>query len=77
MLEKIKPIICDYVDVNPEEITRESRFIEDLHFNSYSFMSFLGEVEDMLDVMVDESEILELITVGDALDYLKKLQEEG
>ena len=76
MLEKLKPIICEYVDVEPEEITENAKFIEDLHFNSYDFMSFLGEVEEALDVVVDEGEILNLQTVGDAISYLESLQQQ-
>ena len=38
MFEKMKAIICEYVEVEPEDITEESRFIEDLGFNSYDVM---------------------------------------
>lgn len=76
MLEQLKPIICEYVEVEPEDITMESRFIEDLHFNSYDFMSFLGEIEEQLEVTVEEQDILELRTVGDAIRYLENLQNQ-
>ncbi len=74
MLEQLKPIICEYVEVDPADITLDSKFIEDLHFNSYDFMSFLGEVEEMLDVAVNEQDVLELDTVGKAIEYLEGLQ---
>ncbi|MBQ8515580.1 MAG: acyl carrier protein [Ruminococcus sp.] len=74
MLDQLKPIICEYVEVEPEDITPDSRFIEDLHFNSYDFMSFLGEVEELLEVTVDEQDILELDTVGKAIAYLEALK---
>lgn len=71
MLEQIKNIICDYVDVEPETITENSRFIEDLGFNSYDFMSFLGEVEEQFEITIDEQDILQLETVGKAIDYIQ------
>lgn len=74
MFEKIKELIANYVDVDPATITEESRFIEDLGFNSYMFMSMLGEVEDEFDVTVDEQEVIKLRTIADAMDYIKKLQ---
>lgn len=76
MLEQLKPIICEYVEVEPDDITMDSRFIEDLHFNSYDFMSFLGEIEEQLEVTVEEQDILELRTVGDAIRYLETLQNQ-
>ena len=75
MFEQIKELILQYVEVNPEDITPEARFIEDLHFNSYDFMSLLGELEEKLNVTVDEQEILELHTVGDAVTYLEKISK--
>lgn len=77
MIEKIKELICNYVDADPATITENSRFIEDLSFNSYDFMSMLGELEDELGVTVDEEEILNLHTVGDAAAYLEKLKKEN
>lgn len=76
MLEQLKPIICEYVEVEPDDITMDSRFIEDLHFNSYDFMSFLGELEEQLEITVDEQDILDLRTVGDAIRYLETLQNQ-
>lgn len=75
MLEKLKEIIVNYVDADPEKITAEARFIEDLGFNSYDFMSMLGELEDTLGVTVDENEVLKLYTVKEAADYLEKLKK--
>lgn len=75
MFEKFKELICNYVDVDADAITEESRFIEDLGFNSYDFMSLLGELEQEFDVMVDEQEVIGLHTVGDAVKYLEKLSK--
>lgn len=74
MFEKLKELIVNYVDVNPEDITLESRFIDDLGFNSYDFMSFLGDLETELDVTVEESDVVNLHTVGEAIEYFEKLK---
>ena len=75
MFDQIKEMILQYVEAKPEDITPEARFIEDLHFNSYDFMSLLGELEETLGVTVDEQEVMELHTVGDAVAYLEKLKK--
>ena len=75
MFEEMKELILQYVEAKPEDITPEARFIEDLHFNSYDFMSLLGEVEEKYGVTVDEQEILELHTVGEAIAYFEKLKK--
>ncbi len=74
MFEKFTEIITNYVDVLPEEVTEDSRFIEDLGFNSYDFMSFLGEIEQEFDIVVDESQVTNLATVGDAMRYIASIK---
>lgn len=73
MFEKLVKIICNYVEVEPENIHLESRFMEDLGFTSFDFMSMLGEIEDEFDVEVDQAEVVNIRTVQEAVDYLETL----
>ncbi len=75
MLEELKEIISQYVDVEPDKIVEDARFIEDLGFNSYDFMSMVGEIEDQFDIEVEEREVVNVKTVKDAIEYIKSLQE--
>ncbi len=75
MLETLKEIICNYVDVDADSITEESRFIEDLGMNSYDFMCLIGELEATMEVQVEEQDVVNLSTVGDAIKYIKSLQD--
>ena len=74
MFEQLAEIITNYVEVKKEDIRPESRFIEDLGFTSFDFMSMLGEVEDELDVGINQEEAANIRTVQEAVDYLTKLQ---
>lgn len=73
MFDKLVNIICNYVEVEPENIHTESRFMEDLGFTSFDFMSMLGEIEDEFDVEVEQEEVVNIHTVQEAVDYLEKL----
>ena len=77
MFEKLVDIICNYVEVEPENIHPESRFMEDLGFTSFDFMSMLGESEDEFDVEVEQAEAANIRTVGEAAAYLEKLSSES
>lgn len=76
MFEKLAEIICNYVEVEKEEIHGESRFMEDLGFTSFDFMSMLGELEDEFDVEIDQQKAADIRTVQEAVNYLKELSEE-
>ena len=74
MLEQLKELICNYVEVDPEIITEESRFSEDLGFNSYDFISMLGDAEDEFDVEIDENVAAQSKTVAEHIAYLEGLE---
>ena len=77
MFEQLRTIITKYVEVKEEQITLDSRFMEDLGFTSFDFMSMLGELEDEFDIEVDEQEAAAIRTVGEAVSYLEKLINES
>ena len=54
MFEQLVDIICNYVEVEPENVYPESRFMEDLGFTSFDFMSMLGEIEETFDVELEQ-----------------------
>lgn len=66
-------IVSEYCNTPADEITNDMRFIEDLGFSSLDFMTFLGDLEDTFDVEVDEDEIVDIHTIGDAIKYLDSL----
>ncbi|MCI7322771.1 MAG: phosphopantetheine-binding protein [Lachnospiraceae bacterium] len=76
MFEKLVEIIGNYVEVEPENIKPESRFMEDLGFTSFDFMGMLGELEDEFEVEIEEQEAVKIITVQQAVDYLERLTSE-
>ena len=73
MFDQLADIIVNYVEVKREDIKPESRFMEDLGFTSFDFMSMLGEIEDTLDVEINQEEAADIRTVQEAVDYLSKL----
>ena len=77
MFEKLVNIICNYVEVEPENVPPESRFMEDLGFTSFDFMSMLGEIEDEFDVEVEQEEASNIRTVQEAVNYLETLVSEN
>ena len=70
---QFKTIVAQYCQVEPEEMTDDMRFREDLGFSSLDFMSFLGELEDTFDVELEEEDALQVLTISDALEMMNKL----
>ena len=73
MFDKLVKVICNYVEVEPQNIHLESRFMEDLGFTSFDFMSMLGEIEDEFDIEFDiENMTVEKFeSLHDLCDYVQ------
>ena len=76
MFERFVNIICNYVEVAAEDVKMESRFIEDLGFTSFDFMTMLGDLEDEFDIEIDQKTVANVRTVEEALNYMKELGAE-
>lgn len=70
IFEKIKEIVVDQLGVNEEDVTLETRFIEDLEADSLDLFQVIMELEDAFDVKVEEVENIKI--VSDAVNYIEK-----
>lgn len=75
MFEELKEIICNYVEVDSSDIHLDSRFMEDLGFTSFDFVSMMGELEEQYDIEIDSAQAGSVRTVQEAVDYLSTLVE--
>ena len=73
MFDKVAGIITNYVEVKREDIKPESRFMEDLGFSSFDFMSLLGELEEELELEIEVEEAANIRTVQEAVEYLERI----
>ena len=73
MFDQLAKIIMNYVEVKREDIRPESRFMEDLGFSSFDFMSMLGELEEELELEIEVEEAANIRTVQEAVEYLERI----
>ncbi len=75
VLEKIKNIVSEQLDINPEDIKPESAFVDDLGADSLDLTELIMAMEDEFDLEIDDEEAQNLRTVDDAIKYIEKHQE--
>ena len=71
MLEKMKEMIADQLDIDTSEVTLESRFKEDLDADSLDLFELVMALEDEYEVEIPSEELEDMKTVGDIVNYLK------
>lgn len=70
ILEKVKEILVEELDVEEDTITLESKIKDDLGADSLDLFELISKIEDELDVTIEEDDYGKLITVGDIVNYL-------
>lgn len=73
--ERIRAIISDQLMVEPEEVTDEASFVEDLGADSLDTVELIMEFEDEFGIEVSDEDAEKISTVGEAIAYLEKLVE--
>ena len=77
MLEKMKEIIAEQLNVDAETITAESSFKEDLGADSLDLFELVMALEDEYSVEIPSEDLEQLTTVNKVMDYLKAKGVEG
>ncbi len=75
-LELLKKVIAEVLNVDPEEITTDTTFIDDLGADSLDLFQIIMGVEEELGIEVDTNEAEGIKTVGDAVELIKKTKGE-
>ena len=71
MLERVKEIIEEQLNVEGVEITEETRFKEDLEADSLDLFELVMAFEEEYGVEIPSEDLEKITTVGSIIDYLK------
>ena len=75
MLEKMREIICEFVDIDPESITLDTNIRTDLGLNSLELVNLAVEIEEEFDVEIPDREATGLETVADAIRIIDEYMD--
>lgn len=71
VLDKMKNILVEQLECNPEDITMESLLVDDLGADSLNAIDIVMSVEDTFKVEVPDEIIEKIETVGDIVNYIE------
>ena len=72
MLEKVKEVVVEQLDCNPDEVKESSAFIEDLGADSLDVVELVMALEEEFDIEIPDEDAEKILTVADAIKYIEE-----
>jgi acyl carrier protein len=69
---KVKEIIINELGVEPEKVTSDASFVEDLGADSLDTVELVMAFEEEFGIEIPDEDAEQLQKVGDAIEYLRK-----
>jgi acyl carrier protein len=70
---KVKEIIINELGVEPEKVTNEASFVEDLGADSLDTVELVMAFEEEFGIEIPDEDAEQLQTVGDAIRYMNEM----
>ena len=69
--EKLQEIIAEVLNVDPEEITMDTTFVDDPGADSLDVFQIIMGIEEEFDIEISNEDAEKIVTVGDAVEQIK------
>jgi acyl carrier protein len=69
--EKLKKVIAEVLNVDPDEITMESTFLDDLGADSLDVFQIIMGIEEEFDIEIPADKAEKITTVEEAVELIK------
>ncbi len=72
VLSKVREVVSEILKVEPERVTEEAAFVEDLEADSLAQVELVMKLEEEFNIEIPEGDAEKIRTVGEAVDYILK-----
>ncbi|MFP4486212.1 MAG: acyl carrier protein [Campylobacterales bacterium] len=71
VFDDVKEVVVEQLNVNPEEVKAEAKFIDDLGADSLDVVELVMALEEKFGCEIPDDEAEKILTVGDAINYIE------
>ncbi len=74
IFETVKQITAEQLDIDENEITLETSFVDDLDADSLDIVELMMALEEEFDLEISEEDAEKIATVNDVVTYISEIQ---
>ena len=71
-VDRVIAVVSDKLDVPADEISAESRFVDDLNADSLDQVELIMALEDEYDLTIPDEDAQKILTITDAVNYIEE-----
>ena len=72
VFEKVREILCDQLDIDPDEVTLDTDIINDLGADSLDLVDFVMSLEDEFGISIPDEAIPQIKTIKDVVSFIEE-----
>ena len=73
LFEKVRDILAEQLEIDPEAITLDTNIIEDLDADSLDFVEMITSIEDEFNISIVDEKVGDFKTIRQVVEYLETL----
>jgi len=74
LFDDVKEVVVEQLNVNPDEVKEESKFVEDLGADSLDVVELVMALEEKFDIEIPDEDAEKIATVNDAMKFIENIQ---
>jgi acyl carrier protein len=71
-VDQVIAVVSDKLDVPVDEISADSRFVDDLNADSLDQVELIMALEDEYDLTIPDEDAQKILTITDAVNYINE-----
>ncbi|MBP6497251.1 MAG: acyl carrier protein [Campylobacteraceae bacterium] len=71
LFDDVKAVVVEQLNVNPDEVKEDSKFVEDLGADSLDVVELVMALEEKFDIEIPDTDAEKIVTVGNAMAYIE------
>jgi acyl carrier protein len=74
LFDDVKEVVVEQLNVNPDEVKEESKFVEDLGADSLDVVELVMALEEKFDIEIPDEDAEKIANVSDAIRFIENIQ---